>query len=169
MPRPLIVQSPYPSAERLCPDAYSLRIISSAYSTSTGELNAVMQYIYQSFVLGHAGYADYADTIESIAIAEMMHFSLLGKTITALGALPVFTQCPPAAFNFYSAKYVSYSQSPKHMLEDDVRAERAAISAYRRMLTMLKNDGVSDIITRIIEDEKLHLRKFEEMLSGFKC
>lgn len=167
--KPLIVDAPYPTTEGISHDFYSLRIISQQYATSTGELNNVLQYIYHSFNFGYKGYGVYAETLESIAIAEMMHFSLLGKTIMALGAQPVYAQCPPSGFNFYSAKYVAYSQSLKYMLEDDIRAENHAIKCYEKMLKLLKNQKVAEIISRILQDEKIHLAKFEQLLSDFKC
>ncbi len=169
MSKPLIVDAPYPTTDGICPDFYSLRIISPQYATSTGELNSVLQYIYHSFNFGYKKYGEYAETLESIAIAEMMHFSLLGKTIIALGAQPIYAQCPPTGFNFYSAKYVTYSQSLKYMLEDDIRAEKHAIKSYEKMLRYLKNEKVAEIISRILLDEKLHLNKFEQLLSDFKC
>lgn len=167
MSKPLIVNEPYPTTDGLSRDYYSLRVISSQYATSTGELNSILQYIYHSFNFGYKGYREYAETLESIAMAEMLHFSLLGKTILALGAQPVYAQCPPSGFNFYSSKYVTYSQSLKYMLEDDIRAEKHAIKSYEKMLKLLKNEKVAEIISRILQDEKLHLEKFEQLLCNF--
>ena len=56
--------------------------------------------------------------------SKMMHLELLGETITALGAQPIYCQNPPTAFNFYSAKYVTYSRNLIHMIEDDILADR---------------------------------------------
>ena len=94
----------------------------------------------------------------------MIHLKLLGKTICALGAQPIYTACPPAAFNFYSAKFVSYSRSLKNMIEDDILAERHAVMSYAHMLDRLRNDRVKDIIARILEDEKMHLKAFTDLL-----
>ena len=169
MPKPLILQEPYPTTDDISPDAYSLRIISPSYASAYGELNSTLQYIYHSFFFEKNGYEDIANTLISIAIAEMEHLHLLGKTILALGAAPVFTEFPPSRFNFYSAKYVAYSRTLKNMLEDDILGERHAISSYEKMLRCLKNKSVSAIISRIIEDEKLHLATLEKILSEFKC
>ena len=54
------------------------------------------------------------------------------------------------------------------MAEDDIRAEKHAIRSYERMLCLLKNNRVRDIIERILEDEKLHLKAFDEILCGLK-
>lgn len=169
MPKSINVNEPYPTTDGICPDALSLRIISPAYAAPHSELNAILQYIYHAMFFERSGRKDYADTITGIAISEMHHLDLLGATILALGAAPVFSQLPPGCFNFYSAKFVAYSNSLKNMLEDDVLAERQAIAGYERMLNCLKNEQVKKIIERILEDERLHLEKFEEMLKDFKC
>ena len=150
MARPLIVDKPYPATDDICPDCRALRIISPAYASSTGELNAVLQYNYHAVNFQAKGFEEYDE--------------MLGKTVCALGALPVYTACPPAGFNFYSAKFVSYSRTLRNMIEDDVLAERHAVMSYARMLDRLRNDKVSEIISRILEDEKLHLQAFTQLL-----
>lgn len=169
MPKPLTIDEAFPSIEGLTKDAKSVSIISPAYATSKGELNAILQYFYHFFNFDKCGYDEIARTIESIAIAEMLHLEILGKMIIAMGACPVYCQNPPTAFNFYSAKYVSYSRNLKHMIEDDILAEKQAIASYKHMLCLLKNDQVKDVISRILKDECLHLEKFKEILSTINC
>lgn len=168
MPMPVAVNQPYPATEGLCPDAYSLRIISPAYASSESELNTVLQYIYHSFFFEKQGHREIAETLVGIAISEMKHLELLGSSILALGAAPVFAQYPATAFNFYSAKYVGYSCTLKNMLEDDLRGERRAIAAYTKMLKCLRNDQVGTIIRRILDDEKLHAERLTQILCDFK-
>ena len=169
MPKPLISQSDYPTTEGICPDAYSLAVISPAYASSTGELNAILQYFYHVFNFDKQGFSDIARDLKSIAIAEMTHLEILGKTIIALGAQPVYCQNPPTVFNFYSAKYVTYSRNLVNMIEDDIMGERRAISQYSKMLKRLKNEQVKGIVARILEDEELHLEKLKEILQSLKC
>lgn len=169
MAKPLTAQLPFPTTEGLCPDAYSLGIISPAYASCTGELNAILQYFYHYFNFDREGYKEIAGNLESIAVAEMLHLKLLGKTMLALGAQPIYCQNPPTAYNFYSAKYVTYSRNLKHMIEDDIIGERHAIALYSKMLTRLKNEQVKKIISRILEDEKLHLEKLKEILQQLNC
>ncbi|MDE7082804.1 MAG: manganese catalase family protein [Clostridia bacterium] len=168
MPEPIKVKEPYPTTDGINCDAYSLRIISPAYAGSDGELNAVLQYIYHSFFFSKKGYGEIADTLKGIAIAEMRHLDLLGETVLALGAAPVYSQYPACSFNFYSTKYVAYSCSLKNMLEDDILGERRAIAAYNKMLRCLKDEQVKAVISRILSDEVLHLEKLESLLAEFK-
>lgn len=169
MSKPLTINEKFPTTEGLCPDAYSLAVISPAYATSMGELNAILQYIYHFFNFNKHGLVEYAETLESIAVAEMLHLKLLGETILALGAQPIYCQNPPTAFNFYSTKFVSYSRNLVNMIEDDIMGEKHAIRQYSRMLTRLKNEQVKAIVSRILEDEKLHLEVLKGILNKLKC
>lgn len=168
MPKPLTLPEPFPSTKDISADAYSLRLISPAYASSTGELNAILQYIYHSFFFDRCGYKDVAEKLVSIAVAEMLHLELLGKTILALGAPPVYCRYPNSGFNFYSTKYVAYSRSLKFMLEDDILGERQAISDYDNMLKKLHSRQIKEIVSRIRSDEILHLQTLQNILSDFK-
>lgn len=168
MPKPLTLPEPFPATKDICEDAYSLRVISPAYASSTGELNAILQYIYHSFFFARCGYADVAEKLVSIAVAEMLHLNILGQTILALGAAPVYCRNPSTGFDFYSTKYVSYSRSLKYMLEDDILGEKQAICDYDNMLKRLKNTQVKKIVSRIRDDEILHLDTLQNILSDFK-
>lgn len=169
MAKPMTLQEEFPTTEGLCPDAYSLAVISPAYASSMGELNAILQYFYHYFNFDKQGYKQIASDLESIAIAEMLHLELLGKTIMALGAQPIYCQNPPTAFNFYSAKYVTYSRNLVNMIEDDIVGEKHAIAQYEKMLCRLKNEQLKKIISRILGDERLHLEKLKEILQSLKC
>lgn len=168
MPEPLIINKEYPTTEGICPDAYSLAVISPSYASPTGELNAVLQYFYHYFNFDKQGYKDYALTLQRIAIAEMHHLKILGTIILELGAQPVYCQNPPTAFNFYSAKYVTYSRNLINMIEDDVLGERRAIAQYTKIICRLKDEQLKKIISRIREDEQLHLEELNRILKELK-
>jgi len=168
MSKPLIANLPYPTSDGICQDYYSLKIIQSAYASPVGELNAIMQYSYHAICFECSGMADISHEINSIAIAEMMHFNAFGKLIYRLGAQPIFTVQPPIPFNFYSAKFVNYTTNLKHMLEDDIISEKNAIKSYEHMLKKLKNERVKEIVDRILIDEKLHLKRLNELYVDIK-
>ena len=168
MPKPLTLSEPFPSTKDISADALSLRIISPSYASPQGELNTILQYIYHSFFFRKCGYEDVAEKLVSIAVAEMKHLEILGETILALGASPVYCRYPNAGFDYYSTKYVAYSRSLRYMLEDDIIGEKHAIAEYSCMLKKLKNQSVADIITRIRADEVLHLETLQNILCNFK-
>ncbi len=166
MPKPLIAEGAYPSLKDLHCDPYAARIISSAYATSAGELNATLQYIYHSISFLNKDDEKRAELLKSIAIAEMMHLHMLGEALARLGSPPVYSFSPPAQFNFYSTKFVAYSRSLRNMIEDDIMGEKYAIYGYERMLPRLKNDTLRTLICRILEDEHLHVEALKSSLEG---
>lgn len=168
MSKPLTLKEPFPTTDGICPDAYSLAVISPAYASSTGELNAVLQYIYHSFIFDKQGKKEYAEALESIAIAEMIHLKLLGKIIANLGAQPLYCQNPSTAYNFYSTKFVAYSRCLVDMIEDDILGEKHAICQYTKILSRLKNEQIKAIVSRIRDDEELHLSTLKEILNKLK-
>ena len=149
-------------------DYASLRIVSPAYAGREGELTAVLQYVYQSVLLGQGGEEEDAKEVHKIAVQEMRHLQILGTLICRLGASPVFTACPPYPVGYYSASCVSYVRQPAAMFEADCRAERAAIDGYTRMLAKLKNPAVSEIIEGIRAQECEHLRIFEALAARYR-
>lgn len=166
MPKPLIAEGEYPSLKDLHCDPYAARIISSAYASSSGELNASLQYIYHSISFLTAEDKARAELLKSIAVAEMMHLHMLGEALSRLGSPPVYSFAPPAQYNFYSTKFVAYSRSLRNMIEDDIMGEKYAIYGYERMLPRLKSSTLRTLICRILEDEQLHLHHLKLSLEG---
>lgn len=159
---------PYPSLEGIKKDMAAVRIISPAYADRGSEMTAVLQYVFQAFVFNSKGMENFAHTLHRIAIAEMMHLDTLGTLLCKLGALPVFTSCPPRKFDFYTAAAVSYASEPEKMLLCDIRGEKEAIRGYEKMLCSLQCEQIRAVIARIVEDEKLHLQTLETMLAELR-
>ena len=161
MGKALMEDLPYPDLSNIGPDLKAARILSPAYAAAGSELTAVLQYIFHGFQFGHKNMPDYAELMTDIAIAEMRHLDLLGETLLRLGANPIYTACPPIPRCYYTTDYVNYATVPASMLLADISGESAAIDGYEKMLTLLDNDAVSALISRIILDEKLHLKRLK--------
>lgn len=158
-------ESEYPTLEGIGEDCASIRVISPAYAGRSGELTAILQYVYQSIVFEECGFPEISKRLVSIAVNEMRHLELLGTAICKLGAQPVFTACPPYPVGFYSASNINYSKNPRQMLCASICGEENAIAEYERILCRLKNPCVSALIARILEDEKVHLKELNRMFS----
>lgn len=168
MPKPLSADLPFPDLSSLKPDAKSARIIAPAYASAASELTACLQYIYhRHFFEGE--FKKYGDLLEDIAVAEMRHLDCLGKGLKKLGFNPVYAYPLPSG-KYYSAAQVDYSSGRAAMLLSDITAETEAIQSYEDMLTLLKNDAVSALISRILLDERMHLKAlngaYSELIAG---
>lgn len=160
----MVAEQSYPSLEEVKEDGMTLRLISPAYAGRDGELTAVLQYVYQSVVFSELGMGEYAHALVEIAVSEMHHLHLLAKMIAKLGAVPVYTACPPYPVGYYSAACVNYTKNPRQMLCADICAEENAIGCYETILCRVKNPPVAAVIAKILEVEKEHLKKFNELL-----
>ena len=165
--KPLVLDLPYPSTSDLARDVRSGNIISFAYATLKGEIAAVLQYIFHKFHF-ELMECDDADVLMSIALAEMSHVDILGKTMLKLGVSPRFVQCPNT-YAYFNTSQVSKATSPVKMLMDDVQSEMTAIADYQKMLFVLKNEQVAAIVQRIILDEQLHLETFKKLLEKYSA
>ena len=163
-----IVKIPYPSIDGITKDIQSADIISPAYAGLHGELTAILQYTFQNMVFGYQNSEYYAELLESISVAEMRHFELLGKMLIKLGVTPVMSQIPPYKQNFFNTSAVNYSTAPQKMLMDSIEGELEAIRMYKSMLNKLKNEDVAAVIKRIILDEMLHVELLKDALEKHK-
>ncbi len=164
MNKPIALELPYPEPNNLCRDLVSARALSAAYAGGHGELTSILQYAYHHFWFENSGDEKTASVLVGIAVAEMRHLDILGKTLLALGVDPVFTRFPPYKCDFYSSSFVNYSKTAKKMLLDDVAGELKAINDYREILSVINNEDVAAIVSRIILDEELHVKALKERL-----
>lgn len=165
----LSADAPYPGTEGITQDRESVRIISPAYADRGSELTAILQYVFHATVFSGLQMKQYSRLLMGIAVSEMHHLDILGSMLYQMGALPVFTSCPPRLFDFYSTAAVSYSCEPEKMIQDDIHGEEEAIRQYQSMLRRLHNEQVSAVISRIICDEEFHLQTLHSIMCEIKA
>ncbi len=139
-------------------DMKTLRIVTKAYAGREGELTSVLQYVYQSIVLGQRGERELSMLLQRIASEEMRHLQIVGSLITRLGAPPLFTACPPYPVGYYSASCVNYAKETEEMLAADVASEENSVKAYAGMLKEIENPAAAEIILAVMKEEEEHLR-----------
>lgn len=160
--KPLCADLPYPSTETLSVDVTSGKILSFAFASATGELSAILQYVYHQLHLSGTN-KQCAETLEAIALCEMRHLQILGQAMINLGVNPRYVQHPNSNC-FFSASCVSQSVAPQKMIMDDLRSELETIAEYKKMLFVLKNEEVQAIVERIILDEQVHVEALKSVL-----
>ena len=128
MTKPLTVNLAYPTIENVKEDKKTAYALSGVYSGTHGELSAILQYFYHFLHFKRLNDNNSAQIIMSIALAEMHHLEILGLLIIRLGLDPVFCTANTFCAEYYSAKNIRYSKTPKKMLLDDITAESIAIT-----------------------------------------
>jgi bacterioferritin len=129
------------------------------YAGKVSEVSAIMQYMYQHYTLSAIA-PETADVLEDIAITEMGHNELLGKTIVKLGGDPIFG----ADYRYWNAGFVNYTRDLKKMLLIDIQDEENAIENYLKTIEALETQSIRNMISCIIEEEKSHIMVLKELL-----
>ena len=154
------IDKPYPKVQVERKSDELASILSHLYASEEGELTAIHQYSYQSFITLDDGINK---ILESISIVEMHHLELLGKTIYLLGKDPIFGEWNKKNICYWNSDYVYYDTDLKTMLEIDIEKEKKAISNYQMVLQVIEDEFVKKLIKRILEDEYLHLEIFMKL------
>lgn len=165
--KPLTLDIPFPDISCLTRDIRSGNIISFAYASLHSELTAILQYSYHALYWENID-EEYAETMEAISIAEMIHLHKLGEAMIKLGVDPIYIQSPAYPDLYFNTSCVAQSKTPQKMLMDDIQGEMQAITEYNKMLSILTNEKVAALIQRIVLDEELHLKTLTKLLNKYK-
>lgn len=141
----------------------AVELLKEDYAGIVSEMTALCQYMFQHLLLTENG-SPFAKEMECIAITEMRHKEMLGKAILRLGGTPIYA----TTTTYWCANYVDYVEDPKRMILSDIKSEYAAIYNYRCHIQMIPNTSVKQLLERIILDEEMHIRLFNEMLRALQ-
>lgn len=147
---------PYPVVEVKQNVAQS-KLLMPSYSGSSGELTAILTYCFQSYV--SPKYPEIVRAVMGVAKCEMLHHRLLGDAIYKLGGYPIM-----GARTYWNGSMANYTLDPRKYLKQNIEAEQTAILNYERTILNLQDECVKMLLERIILDEEIHIKIFEELL-----
>lgn len=164
----LINKEPYPAVNidsTLEPEVVSLLITS--YSGVKGEITAIFQYSYQSFYNKPTS-CELHEILEEISINEMVHLEVLSQILLSQKIDPKFCRYIDNNKNIceaWSTNNVNYEKDIEKFLKYNIFLEQAAIDVYNEIINKTSCLDLKSIINRIVEDEKVHLKIFNNLLS----
>ena len=129
------------------------------FAGDSGELFAVMQYIYEHIELKR--FESFSKILLSIAIEEMHHLDLIGELIKKLGKKPYFIDKNECAWDTKNVKY--HFNNLYDMLLFNIESEKKAIHGYKEAIKYTQNKSIKDLLERIILDEQTHLEIFNRL------
>lgn len=158
--------SPYPEIKVLNQNPQYAELLMDDYAGVVSEFTAISQYLYHYF-----SFKDVDETLgelmENVSINEMLHMEILAETIKKLGGDPVIRGSYSTKCNYWNGGFVYYGSQLCQQLREDIDAEYKAIEGYRKHITLISDPYVQAILQRIILDEKVHIRLFNEALYKF--
>lgn len=153
------IDKPYPQITNANDSPQTVAIIKNLANTRSGELRAVLQYVYQS-VVADSVEEEIASIFEEIGINEMMHLDMLMHAITEFGGIPEYND---SQRNFFNANMVNYTTKLSEMLDNNIQGESLAIENYKQAINRVENQSLKDLFARIIEDEEQHIKVFKKI------
>jgi bacterioferritin len=135
----------------------SEKVISILNSLLSDELTAINQYMVHSEMCENWGYPRLHDESEKRAIAEMKHAEKLIARILFLEGVPEVSR--------YGEVHIGKDVQTELM--NDLKSEADAIKAYNKGIaetSELQDNGTSDLLQSILEDEEKHIDWLESQL-----
>jgi len=157
---------------------YANLLLDAIASSSDSELQAITQYIYHSKTISNE---TISKALMCIALIEMQHLDALSELIPLLGGKPFYQN---SSKNYwmtgniaYVDKNINYDKEHVHekddksntrlKLEHNINAENNAINGYKLLLKVIKDKYIENIILKIISDEQVHLKIFEDLIEEY--
>jgi bacterioferritin len=163
----LIYKSDKPYPKILINDKNSeyAMLLLSLFSGQTSELTAINLYTYQEIISDK-----YKEIFKEIAKVEMHHLEILGTMIYKLGGYPVYGYySDDSVFRLWNSSNVKYYKNINDMLKHDISSEEEAINNYYKAISLIDDNNINTVLYRIIEDEKIHLKIFNNLYNQKEC
>lgn len=148
---------PYPEVKVEKKNIEYAKMLSNAYAGNISEDTAIHLYMYQSIVLNN----EVSDILEKIAVVEMHHLELLAKAIYLLGLDPMYKSYTPD--KYFNGQYIRYQKDLNDILEINIISEEIAIDNYEKLVNIIDDKYIKELLNRIILDEKVHLEIFKKL------
>lgn len=158
--------APYPAVHNVRQDKQLAAKLMEGYSGETSELTTVLQYAYHSLRCKKR-YSKISQTIRGIFYVEALHMEFLGDCICKLGGDAHYILKLREKSICWQASMVEYGASPAQMLLADIQGEKYAAAFYEETAATVNQPEISSLLTRLAEDEKLHIRIFTDLYHQF--
>lgn len=160
---PVQASPPYPPIAAEGRNISYAQILSSDLAGSKGEMSAIYQYIYQSWILQEQ-HPLISETLLCIAKVEMQHLNILGQLTIKLGGNPKCQFIQNRRSIVWNGGMVNYTQNLSEILKANISDEQYAADMYMRHATMIQDGDISALLARLSLDELQHKSIFEGFL-----
>jgi bacterioferritin len=121
-----------------------------------GELQAIIQYMWQHVQWKGVEHYAVIDGIKKVAMEEMKHAEKIAERLWYLGAKPTIQPSP-----------IFVGNTLEEMLKNDAKAEQETIAMYKEIMQLAEKEGdvaTKEIFEEIEEDEEEHHDFFTSLL-----
>ena len=155
------LSSAYPEITGAADDPMVVRILKRLTAGRCGEFTAVNTYLYQYLIL-RRNYPEIAQALREISLVEMMHYEMLSEAVVDFGGDPNLTD---GQGNVWTGRNINRERDVRRLLLDDIRSEENGIRRLENAASRVNNVSLSELLLRIIEDEKNHVIVLNRLLA----
>ena len=134
----------------------SQKLLDMLNKAIAGELQAIIQYMWQHVQWKGVEHYAVIDGIEKVAMEEMKHAEKIAERLWYLGAKPTIQPSP-----------IFVGNTLEEMLKNDAKAEEETIAMYKEIMQLAEKEGdvaTKEIFEEIEEDEEEHHDFFTSLL-----
>ena len=134
----------------------SQKLLDALNRAIAGELQAIIQYMWQHVQWKGVEHYAVSDGIEKVAIQEMKHAEKIAERLWYLGAKPTIQPAP-----------IFVGNTLEEMLKNDAKAEEETIAMYKEIIQLSEKEGdvaTKEIFEEIEEEEEEHHDFFTSLL-----
>lgn len=155
----------YPKIRVVSPNEYYAEILNEDYAGKVSEFTAVNQYEYDCIV-NRRDDAALVKHLKHIEEVERRHLEIIGELIRLLGVNPTFRSGFQSEKLFWTGKNIEYGKNSKEQLKNDLELEYCSIRNYNMHKKLISDPYIKAILTRIIDDEYVHVHVLEALIRG---
>lgn len=134
-------------------------LLNSALAT---EILCVLRYRHHQIIAKGINYLQIADEFREHAVEEEEHMLMIAERINQLGGNPDFS--PKSVMNNTLTEYGT-GTSLQEMIKEDLIAERAVITFYRKLIEWFQADSTTrTMLEHILKDEEEHADELADLL-----
>ena len=160
---PAFASLPYPPTQVAEKNKAYAKILTRDYCGIVSELSAITLYVNNQIRLSEQ-YCAVAQTVSSIAMAEMVHLQILGELVGLLGGKLTYKAHYETQKLLWTPDYLNLKKQPRDMILDSIQSEKDGIAQYQKHIKEIKDPYITAMLTRIIRDEEYHIVLFTAML-----
>lgn len=155
--------SPYPCIQVEAENPRYAAAMLSNMGACCSEMSAVSLYFYNS-LLTRECFEDYSHCFKKISMVEMHHLDIFGQLALLLGTDPRLWEMKGDSMAYWTPACNNYPEKIIALVKNSLAGEKETIKKYREQCRWIQDRCIQAILQRIIKDEELHVRIFEEML-----
>lgn len=131
----------------------------SIYTSRNSIINNIFTYLYQSSFLEEK----YSNILKELIEVEIFHAKIISKLINLLGFKPRYIYKSINNYKYYNTSYINYNIDKNNIINNNIILKEKLILKYKKLVEDIEDNNVKEILKRIIIDENIHLRIFNEI------